>query len=349
MVMEALSRLMEKAVDQGQIRLHPKCSDPQVSHLLFADDLLVFSDGSRQSLSGILSAMEEFKRMSGLDMNHAKSELFFGGYLDIQKAVLSDLYGIKLGEFPTRYLGLPLKPGCISLATLQPFIDQITDKLHSWTMKFLSFAGKVQLITSVIYGNVNFWSSVFVLPKSFYAKIDSLCSAFLWRNKTDSGRGDRVAWKDICKPKMEGGSGRLLEDCELIFRLKHAWSLFTKNDSLWVTWLKSNMFHRKPFWLMEDSPRLSKSVRSLVQLKDSLKKFMRCEIRNRQTALFWFDHWNELDPLITYVGAAGPRLLRLRLEVNVSESTRDGLWNFLAARTPQIEQLQVVMTNHNFT
>lgn len=93
MVMEVLPKLLEKAVSQDLIRLHPKCSEPLVSHLLFADDLLVFSDGSRHSLSGIMSVLNEFKEISGLDMNPAKSELFFGGYLDIQKS-LSSLDGL---------------------------------------------------------------------------------------------------------------------------------------------------------------------------------------------------------------------------------------------------------------
>src|SRR5690606_13452651 len=106
---------------------------------------------------------------------------------DIAASVLSDLSGFKLGIFPTRYLGLPLKPGRrISLSTLQPLIDKITGKLNSWTVKHLSFAGKIRLIASVIYGLVNFWSAVFVLPKAFYAKIDAICAGFLWRNNTGS-------------------------------------------------------------------------------------------------------------------------------------------------------------------
>lgn len=95
---------------------------------------------------------------------------------DIEASVLSDLSGFKLGTFPTRYLGLPLKPGRrLSLATLQPLIDKITGKLTSWTVKYL----KIRLIASQIYGLVNFWSAVFVLPKAFYAKIDSICAGFL--------------------------------------------------------------------------------------------------------------------------------------------------------------------------
>ena len=138
----------------------------------------MFSNGTTHSLSGIFSVMDDFKRISGLEMNPAKSEIFFGGYADIEASVLSDLSGFKLGTFLTRYLGLPLKPGRrLSLATLQPLIDKITGKLTSWTVKYLSFAGKIMLIASQIYGLVNFWSAVFVLPKAFYAK--SICTAIL--------------------------------------------------------------------------------------------------------------------------------------------------------------------------
>ncbi|XP_024015937.1 uncharacterized protein LOC112089189 [Eutrema salsugineum] len=73
MVMEVLSRMLEKAVVQHQTRLHPLCSTPRITHLLFADDLLVFSDGSRHSISGIKDTMASFKDMCGLDMNKEKS------------------------------------------------------------------------------------------------------------------------------------------------------------------------------------------------------------------------------------------------------------------------------------
>ena len=178
MLMEVLSLLLNKAEAEGAFRLHSLFTSPKLTHPLFADDLLVFSDGSRASTAGIKSVMRNFKDWSGLDTNESKSEIFYGGYTDIQASVLSDLSGFKRGEFPTRYLGLPLSPKRISAATLQPFVDRITAKLHSWTVKVLSFAGKVQMITSVIYGMVNFWSSVFVLPKWFYAKLDSLYSWF---------------------------------------------------------------------------------------------------------------------------------------------------------------------------
>ncbi|WZZ89725.1 hypothetical protein YC2023_118304 [Brassica napus] len=261
MLMEVLSRLLDRAQAEGSFRLHPLCSDPKLTHLLFADDLLVFSDGSRMSTAGIKETMNLFKNWSGLDINETKSEIFYGGYSDIQKSVLSDLSGFQRGEFPTRYLGLPLSPKRISAATLQPFVDRITSKLHSWTVKFLSFAGKVKMIYSVIYGMVNFWSSVFVLPKWFYAKVDSLCSGFLWKNNTTSAIGARVSWVNICKPKSEGGLGiRQLEEFEMVFRLKRVWLFFSESGSLWVPWLRNNRFGGRSFWQINDAQRFSSTV-----------------------------------------------------------------------------------------
>ncbi|XP_009119509.1 uncharacterized protein LOC103844475 [Brassica rapa] len=192
MVMEVLSKLLEKAVDLGHIRLHASCFTPRITHLLFADDLLVFSDGSRHSISGVKAVMTGFKEWSGLDMNAAKSEIFFGGFSDIETAVISDITGFKVGTFPTRYLGLPLNPKKISFTTLQLFLECISCKLNSWTVKSLSFVEKITLVSSVIYGIVNFWSSVFSLPKKFYNRVDSICASFLWKNKTTAGSGARV-------------------------------------------------------------------------------------------------------------------------------------------------------------
>ena len=93
----------------------------------------------------------------------------------------------------------------------------------------------------------------------------------------------------------------------MVFRLKHVWNYFTNPDPLWVDWLKVHVFHRKPFWMMEDNPRLSKAVQSMVQTKDQLVDFLRCQIGNGKSAMFWFDSWNSLGPLIEFFGASGPR------------------------------------------
>lgn len=136
----------------GSLWLHPNCLNLRVTHLLFADDLLVFSDGAIHSLTGIMEVMTRFKDFSRLDMNPAKSEIFFGGYSEIETVVLSGLNGVRVGSFSTRYLGLPLNSKKLSYALLQPFIERITTKLHSWMVKTLFFAGRTNLLSNLRNG-----------------------------------------------------------------------------------------------------------------------------------------------------------------------------------------------------
>ncbi|XP_018473666.2 uncharacterized protein LOC108844879 [Raphanus sativus] len=345
MIMEVLSKLFEKLVDDEGMRLHPLCANPRVTHLLFADDLLVFSDGSCHSIFGIKGVMRMFKCWTGLDINPAKSEIFLGGYADIEAAVLSDLSGFKRGSFPTRYLGLPLNPSRLNSESLQPFLERITNKLHSWTVKCLSFAGKIRMVTSVIYGMVNFWSSVFTLPKRFYAKVDSLCSAFLWNNKTTSATGARVSWESICQPKQEGGLGiRKLEDYQSVFQLKRVWNYFSSPESPWSRYLSNNVFNRNSYWTMETTARVSATVRNMISIKPTVEYFLRCAIGDGRSASFWFDWWTDMGPLISAIGPTGPRDLRLPLSSTVSEATNAGNWLLPAARSDEVETLQIVLS-----
>lgn len=162
--------MLYEGTGQGNYLIHPQYKLPRLTHLAFAVDLLVFSDGLHQSISGITSILHLFRSYSGLDMNAVKSSLIFASYSRSEAMELGDHFGIKMGSFPSRFLGLPLNPTCLNLATLQPFMEQITGKLYSWTTNFLPYTGKIRLIVSVIYGKINFWSQVFVLPKAFYEK-----------------------------------------------------------------------------------------------------------------------------------------------------------------------------------
>lgn len=97
------------------------------------------------------------------------------------------------------------------------------------------------------------------------------------------------------------------------------------------------VFHRKSFWVLEDSQRLSKTVKCMIHHKPLLRDFLRCEIGNGQNASFWFDHWSDLGPLIEPLGVNGPRQLRVRKDATVLEAVRDGEWLMPAARS-EIQQ-----------
>lgn len=58
----------------------------------------------------LLEAFHSFSEVSGLVANQSKSSLYSGGvHVDVQKTLLQ-LFGFKKGDFPMRYLGVPLSP-----------------------------------------------------------------------------------------------------------------------------------------------------------------------------------------------------------------------------------------------
>lgn len=55
-----ISKDLDSAASSEIFRLHPQCVDPLITHFTFADDMLIFFDGSEFSLDGILEVLRNF-------------------------------------------------------------------------------------------------------------------------------------------------------------------------------------------------------------------------------------------------------------------------------------------------
>ena len=80
--MEVLSKMLDKAAAQRKFGYHPYCQDLKLTHLSFADDLLIFSDGKRSSVDDILETFKTFAEASGLRISMEKSTLYLAGLAD---------------------------------------------------------------------------------------------------------------------------------------------------------------------------------------------------------------------------------------------------------------------------
>lgn len=105
--------------------------------------------------------------------------------------------------------------------------------------KMLSFSGRLLLIITVISGITNFWCFSFVLPKACVAKINSMCSVFLWRGNLEAHNSARVSWSVVVKTKVEGGLGvKDLLFWNKAWCLRLIWLMFFRPDLVWVSWFK---------------------------------------------------------------------------------------------------------------
>ena len=75
----------------------------------------------------------------------------------------------------------------------EPLVGMITARVKTWAVRFLSYAGRLQLIQSVIFNMTNFWCRQFILPKGVIKQVCQICVGFLWKGKESSTRGARVS------------------------------------------------------------------------------------------------------------------------------------------------------------
>lgn len=75
--MHVLSKLLDKSAAEHRIGYHPKYKNLSLTHLSFADDILVFSDGTTRPMESILEVFKKFEIISGLMMSVEKSTIFF--------------------------------------------------------------------------------------------------------------------------------------------------------------------------------------------------------------------------------------------------------------------------------
>lgn len=80
--MEVFHKLMVQATTSG-FKFHPKCERVNLTHLCFADDLMIFTAGDLTSIQKVKSVLEQFKEISGLQANSLKSEVFLSGVSEV--------------------------------------------------------------------------------------------------------------------------------------------------------------------------------------------------------------------------------------------------------------------------
>lgn len=92
-----------------------------------------------------------------------------------------------------------------------------------------------------------------MLPKKVIDEIEQLMRIFLWSGIDLKETGAKVAWKDVCCPREEGGWGfKCLNIRNLASMAKHLWNLISPSPiSLWSKWAKENLFKRINYWVVQ--------------------------------------------------------------------------------------------------
>jgi hypothetical protein len=141
LVMEAFSKMLGAFTSKGLISGFSVGSSEQdrviVSHLLFADDTLVFCGANACQIRHIGALLVCFEAVSGLKVNLSKSVLVPVGSLgDVDP--LAGLLGCGTGNLPFKYLGL-LLGASFKLKTMWVKLEELMARqLAPWRRSYLS-------------------------------------------------------------------------------------------------------------------------------------------------------------------------------------------------------------------
>lgn len=192
---------------------------------------MVFADGTKRSIEGILRVFEESDKMSGLKISMEKSTLFLAGVSAQNQEEIISHFPFATGKLPVCYLGLSLSTKNMTVLYYLPLIEKIRKRIGSWTIRFLSYAERLQLIKSVITSLANFWMAAFRLPSKCIKEIEKLCFEFLLSGPELNGRKIKVSWSNICRTKYEGGLGtRQLKEMNFVSCLKVVRGFFLRTS-----------------------------------------------------------------------------------------------------------------------
>uniref|UniRef100_A0A2N9I5R6 Reverse transcriptase domain-containing protein n=1 Tax=Fagus sylvatica TaxID=28930 RepID=A0A2N9I5R6_FAGSY len=237
LVMEVLSRMLNKVEEEGLIQGFRAGSNAVdglcISHLLYADDTILFCDADPDKLLYVRMVLTCFEAVTGLRVNMAKSEMVPVG--EVQNiSELADSLCCHIGGLPLSYLGMPLGASYKAVAVWNPIIEKLERRLSGWQKLYLSKGGRLTLLKSTLSSLPTYFLSLFTIPISVMRRIEKMQRDFLWGGLGDEVKHHLVSWDKVCAPKEVGGLGvRSLVLTNKALQGKWLWRFGLEGHHLW--------------------------------------------------------------------------------------------------------------------
>ncbi|XP_043809044.1 uncharacterized protein LOC122722412 [Manihot esculenta] len=292
---EGLSRLLQNCISSGSLQgYRVSRGGPQISHLFFADDSLIFFRASVQEALELKRILRMYENASGQVINLQKSSISFSRYTPVALRV-SVCSVLQVEEKPDfgNYIGLPSHVGNNKRKVFSFVKDRLWKRLNSWKHRALSQAGKEVLLKTVLQALPNYVMSLFLLPRTLCDELQRMMTRYWWSMGADQNRGIHwLGWHRMAKHKSDGGLGfKILHKFNLAILGKQGWHIINRPQSLVARVLKARYFSTQSFFEAPLGSNPSFLWRSIWETRGLIRAGAYWRIGNGQSVSVWGQPW----------------------------------------------------------
>lgn len=316
---ERLSHMIHSEVNKRKWRgIRTSRHGPLLTHLFFADDLVLFSEASQDQIKVIKECLDKFSAASGQKVSLSKSQIFFSNNVSAGEATnIVDAAGIPRTTELGKHLGVPSLHGRVTKNLFAPMIERVNNRLEGWKMRVLSMAGRQVLVKSTLSSIPYYTMQTTLLPAGICDWIDRKVRGFLWGSNEAKRKCHLVKWDKVTQSKEEGGLGiRTAREMNLALLGKMCWRVIKEKDTLWTEIIK-HKYGDGSNDIGNIVPRKGSSNmwRGITTALPFIRNGFRFHIHNGKQTRFWKDCWIEKAPLERWIINGG----ETESEVKVTE------------------------------
>ena len=328
--MERLHHIISEQMDEGEwspIRLN--AHGPPISHLFFADDLILFGEASTSQVDTMLKCLNLFCSTSGQKVSNTKTKVYFSKNVHISRALaLSARLGVSLTGDLGKYLGIPLLHKRATCVTFAPLLERTSSRLSGWKKGCLTLAGRTVLVKAVLAALPTYYMQTILLPKRLLNDLEKQSRGFLWGETDGSKKLHLLSWEQVVQEKRFGGLGiKDIRKQNKAFIMKLCWGLTTRREALWVQILRGK-YKCGDLEMPSISEQRVASLtwRGICEVWKDFQKGVGRKVGNGRSTSFWMDNWSEVGlPLINFIPGR-ESLINCQDRVH-TWLTQDGEWD----------------------
>ena len=289
-VADGLSCLMDEKVREGSLSpVHICRRAPGISHLMFADDTLLFFKANNNQARVVKEVLQDYALGTGQLINPTKCSMLFSTAtpVEVQNSISNTLQLVN-ASLEDKYLGFPTPDGRMCKGKFLSLQERIWKRIMLWGENFLSSGGKEIMLKSVIQAIPVYVMGVFKLPDSVCDDLNWLSRNFWWGAEKGKRKTNWKAWDCLTKPKQRGGLGfRDFKVFNQALLARQAWRLIDNPGSLCARVLKAKNYPNGSLVDTCFSGCASPGWRSIEYGLELLKKGIIWRVGNGRSIRIW--------------------------------------------------------------